>query len=1261
MFPETLHSVRRFLCAKYGNLVRAWRAIATCDRGLVGCDGYPSRKIISFGEWCQALRKLGFEGDLRLTSENASFMSLEKLDAKSHARLRLLHQAADWDFLFAKYPNAKQIPRGVFLRTAATWGLKDAGTLFLLLSHNGEYLAADDIDFCNSLADKPGRNAEHEGVAIDGKLTEAFMRAKEDTMMQREAITQKMSASPNAKSGLLELKEFQKQCRAKHGSVENAWKLMDKKNMGKLKYEGFVSAVDKMGFEMDPKALWSKICTSENEITLDTLIPEKAKIIDRFREAVISRYGSFPKFFKTIDPAGEMRVSKERFLPTVQSMSFRGNAKTLFDFWDAHNVGSIFLDVIDADAVGKLYGKNKVTQAKNRPRPTIPKLPHLREDRERMGSRNSVKLASVHLNFLRYCMKHFCSTVRAWRHLDTGGLGSLNKIEFAKAIRAIGYTGQPTKLWEEVSRNNRVTIDDIDPKVAKECVHLGMLMCKAYKGFTQAFTQMEGTHGVDYETFEHVVRWKFKRRNAKQLFAHMNSDPSSAVLSVDDFLTLELVYKARSWKHALEIEAHRRHSPKIRVSLLEERSAHLQKVAQAESARNIVAPDFKARFLKMLIKKYGSLVKAFRLGFDRQGTKEVTVLQFFNHCGLLRVKNPDTIWDLLDPHGRGVITLEAFDPDAENELVAFKECVMSRYGKIENWLEHRMEEAQTFRMTLEDFRRVCDEVGYRKNPKTLWALLDLGVTGVITADQIDEFVAQSIFDPDTLANLKTTPSPSEQKAFKKDDTDSTSLAPELTTLTKKDKRAAKNLKERERFMTHVLNLFKTPIQAWHLCINPNGHDRLTMDDFFEAVKEMKYAKDHIAMNVLWKAFGKHIMPAPDANNHQSIWQHTPPVPSDKDFFSLRDLDPKMSAVLDLFKEGLLLRFGTLASAFEAMDKKREDRITFEDFDNVCFESKFQKGRRQLRTFLEDPKEPMTIELRRIDAGAQKEWNKKKYDLPPLPIAPVPTQRDLPSECFCAYLTKRYGTTTRAWQKYLDPKGVWKLSRDEFVGAVQATGWKGPVKALWRQMQPWATFPRMDKDGWEILTNFHTRVLVRLKRFEKAFDPPLELQDLGTLCGYIGIRGHTSQLFDLLNVEEAKTLACPEWLPEWIKFAKKAPKRNKADFVKPLKKAKTILSSAPLRRNEWNGCHEQVRRDPILSMLHELIHVNTENRKHFSDRVAKKMQNESIDTWHKKYLVQKQKKTELAILRAEYEEKQRKKASKEAKKAAEVKVIRDSDL
>jgi len=824
--------------------------------------------------------------------------------------------------------------------------------------------------------------------------------------------------------------------------------------------------------------------------------------------------------------------------------------------------------------------------------------------------------------------------------------------------------GRASKLWEVVQRKKRVTVDDISPKSAKECAHFGELLIRNYGGIAQAFTKLERNGRIDFETFEQCVRWKCNLGNARRLFSQLPSN-NDGHLHREDFMTLQRVYDDKEWRSALMVEAERKtqfHT--TRESLLTEVAAHQRKV-QSETSRIVTQSDadIKAMFFGVLTKKYGSLVKAFRLGFDPDGKEALTFERFNAHCEVLKVENAEKIWSLLDTEKKGIVTLSAFDPSIEEELVRFKKYIEARYKTMANWMIQIIEDVGTFRMTFDSFRELCANIGYMKNPRPLWAFLDVKASGIITVDTIDPDAAKIVCE-NSNSTLKLfvekTRCHGELAEPKLSPTKWRSISPTASPK-KEDRRVEERRTIKQSFLDFLSRKYGSVTAAWKKGMNPEESENLNIEEFGLALARIRYELKPEELSKLWLAFGKETSQAKPSLGDENYRRH---------FFTLDDLYPDAIQDLHLFKDGLIERYGSLANAFQTLDEGRQESITFLQFDSACFEIKYPKNVRILRDYLADKELPKMIPLASIDSNTVDDLRKRNKAFLPVSVSlPSPGPRELPSQSFCVYLTRRYGSTTRAWMKFIDPKGLWKLSHVEFVSAVQATGWPGPVQALWRQLQPWATFPQLDPALWARLQEFHDSAINRFGSFEKAFEPtPMDRKDFSIICRYIHM--DSSDLFDVLNIDHTELLECPQWLPTWVGQAKKPPKRRKSSALLPVKGAKTIsnFSSAPALRDAWNESHIVMRPDPVLSLLHELVHINTKNKKKFSDRVAHKLEKETLVEWHKRYLKELEEKELREKMRQEEEKKEAEKeakraakAAKEAAKEVKKKIIRSDDL
>eukprot|EP00439_Symbiodinium_sp_Y106_P044356 s4081_g5.t1 len=121
-------------------------------------------------------------------------------------------------------------------------------------------------------------------------------------------------------------------------------------------------------------------------------------------------------------------------------------------------------------------------------------------------------------------------------------------------------------------------------------------------------------------------------------------------------------------------------------------------------------------FLKLLRRKCGSVVRAWRVALDKDGGSELEFCEFVSavrQMGSGSGQNARSLWFNLDVDQSGTLSLYDLDPIAAHALDKFRYLCTSRYGSINAAFEQLLDTSKSGVVTLENFiEAVRDPFGY---------------------------------------------------------------------------------------------------------------------------------------------------------------------------------------------------------------------------------------------------------------------------------------------------------------------------------------------------------------------------------------------------------------------------------------------------------------------------------------------------------------------------------------------------------------------
>ncbi|CAE7467508.1 DES [Symbiodinium microadriaticum] len=120
-------------------------------------------------------------------------------------------------------------------------------------------------------------------------------------------------------------------------------------------------------------------------------------------------------------------------------------------------------------------------------------------------------------------------------------------------------------------------------------------------------------------------------------------------------------------------------------------------------------------FLKLLRRKCGSVVRAWRVALDKDGGSELEFCEFVSavrQMGSGSGQNARSLWFNLDVDQSGTLSLYDLDPIAAHALDKFRYLCTSRYGSINAAFEQLLDTSRSGVVTLENFIEAVRDLGY---------------------------------------------------------------------------------------------------------------------------------------------------------------------------------------------------------------------------------------------------------------------------------------------------------------------------------------------------------------------------------------------------------------------------------------------------------------------------------------------------------------------------------------------------------------------
>lgn len=118
-------------------------------------------------------------------------------------------------------------------------------------------------------------------------------------------------------------------------------------------------------------------------------------------------------------------------------------------------------------------------------------------------------------------------------------------------------------------------------------------------------------------------------------------------------------------------------------------------------------------FLKLLRRKFGTLVRAWRVALDKDSGSELDFCEFVAAVRQMGAgQNARSLWFNLDVDQSGTLSLYDLDPIAAHALDKFRYLCTSQYGSIQNAFANVLDLNKSGMIDIDEFIECTGEMGY---------------------------------------------------------------------------------------------------------------------------------------------------------------------------------------------------------------------------------------------------------------------------------------------------------------------------------------------------------------------------------------------------------------------------------------------------------------------------------------------------------------------------------------------------------------------
>jgi Ca2+-binding EF-hand superfamily protein len=774
---------KELLKRRFGTVVRGWRQ---------GLDTSGDGKL-SFTEFCMACRNIGYSGDVKglwkkMDDDNSGVVSLAELDPEAHELIESFYTYIDkkfgnillaWEKKLDKDKNDR-LDVGEFAEALQSIGFKgDSKKLFHFFTpNNGQtFISLEDVHpgaaLCRMRGDKKMMTVG-KGVSVEqkeankqmsflqrqsmGNMNTSWMKELADE--QRLAVLARKQKGQDADRGSKCLSEFKRQLITKYGSIANAWKFgLDTSGDDKLSFQEFCMACRANDYRGNLKGLWEELDDDgSGVVTLKELDPKAFEALDGFKSMLREKFDNMLVAWKNgLDSDGDERLTHSEFCKRVKEMGFKGDPKYLWKL--IVPLGHHYMQMEDLDpkaAECNLRGDFRMLSANGKPpgspldmsfherqaycfnqmwRSVISK-DKIQAMKELNEAKEKADLSASTLAGFRQLLMHRYGTVyRAWRlALDRSGDGKLSFVEFTSACRAIGFSGNIKKLWNELDDDGSgvISLAEVDPPVHALIESFWELMNEKFEGNMvkawRTWFDLDKNNRLDPDEWvEKLSGLGYPKGDAKRLFKQFQKEYGKPYLSLDDISEKAQAAIARGdedmttdqqvdRKTLMQMDFITRQSMHGKQQWVEKLAAKQKKSVvdyQKDKMKKNKGAQTLSQFKHLLIMRFGSMLVAWRKALDTSGDGKLSFQEFTKACRALGYAgNIAALWKELDDDDSGVITLRELDEQAFKQLEAFYECIENSYGDIYTAWIKCIEPECTGQVEVTTFEKRIVKLGY---------------------------------------------------------------------------------------------------------------------------------------------------------------------------------------------------------------------------------------------------------------------------------------------------------------------------------------------------------------------------------------------------------------------------------------------------------------------------------------------------------------------------------------------------------------------
>jgi len=948
---------------------------------------------------------------------------------------------------------------------------------------------------------------------------------------------------------------LRKLLRVRFGSCTRGWRdAVDCNRAHKVAREEFYEGMRKLGFTASSKQAWDELVGRKRDkaVTLADLDTSAAQAVSDFYRSYVEQMGPLSSLLEGSDG---LRICQKTFLWKCSEMGM--SKEELLRVWRNLETNG-WLTENDCDWLDDYCARRP--HVRERGRQAIPgEYEAKKEEKSRKRTTHEFKAALQH---------RYGGIVPAWRRaLDPEGTGNVTNTRLMETATSIGFKGEPTDVWNELTAAGGYTIklENMDDDIPRLLDDFKERCQERFGSMAKCFEDLDSVEKpfVTSEEFKRLCVEVNMAKNHNKLASFLDKENVGAILLEEiDADAAKKVFGVAALREATvqreELES--RPERPNRMTLMER---FREKASQDQDAHRDTHPEQRSalmNFTRHLTNKFGSPIRAWSAVFDKEGKGKLEKKEFLAACAATGFTgNANDIWDEFGLKEKASLRLKDFAPEAIDDVRRFKAHTLENLSDRRGFIVE--DRSLNRKVSAPEFVELSKKAGLgglgHKGANRVFNALDLDGEGHVMTktlrwlheakshDKAVHTVLSKHRDLKRKVWLKTL----EAKKVKNKEVYLKHADSLLQAGRSKRSEKMEIQAFYKEFREHLRTKYGTIPAAWQLAIDADGNEELELMQFLAGLRKAEFLEsDDTRTPLAEKLFAKL------ADKNTGV-------------VTLACLDPDSANLIDQFRRGCVVRFGSMLAAFQDFDPETTGKVSAGTLTHACHRIGMSHLVFRFLAYL-DPEGTGEISLDAIDDDAAaaaedaaaeaeekaEERAERDRELGRLHMTKLADDRSLkvasgvqaraaeralqPGQKivhdFKAKLLQKHGTLLKAWRAMFSTETV---ELDEFKGACEDTGFEGDeVETAWRVLIGGGKGFRLKLEDFDPgikkdVEDFKEKMLMRYGSFEAAFSQIESSEDLTIdekrflrLCYDCQFRGNEKRLFQYFDKENNNSVA-----------------------------------------------------------------------------------------------------------------------------------------